>query len=331
MSEVIAATCGVVLLVVVALSALRTTLVPRRSSSRMARWTVRWCAAGAIAVAGRLPRRPREWVMGYSMPAALLVMGTGWILGWAAGAALLAVGLGHVDLDAADLVRFFVLQSDGTAAVLGVVTSLAALLIIGLFVAYLVQIMGAYHRRERMIIRSASQVRVVTDADRLLADHLRTGSRDSLDSYFAQWADWLADIYDSHTSYPSLAYHRPAGRQCWAKAALIVMDTAALVDAVAPRWAPVHTKLLLDVGSMCLQEMAGRMGIVLPVTTISLHGREERAFSDTMRLATDSGLPAERDADRARSAFQEQRVRYAPYAVLISSRLLSPSPNGETV
>jgi hypothetical protein len=70
--------------------------------------------------------------------------------------------------------------------------------------------------------------------------------------------------------------------------------------------------------------------VVLPVTTISLHGREERPFGDTMRLATDSGLPAERDLTWARTAFQEIRVRYAPYAVLISSRLLSTWQNGDT-
>lgn len=206
---------------------------------------------------------------------------------------------------------------------------MSGFLVLVAFVAYLVHFMDAYRRRERMIIRSAKQVHRVTDADHLLADFLRNGSKDSLDTCFAKWADWLADIHDSHASYPGLVYLRSSGTQCWAKTALIVMDAAALVEAVAPRWAPLHTRVLLDVGSACLQDVAKHVGVVLPVMTVSLHGREERAFGDTMRLATDSGLPAERDVNWARTAFQEIRVRYAPQAVLIGSRLLSPWHNGE--
>jgi len=108
------------------------------------------------------------------------------------------------------------------------------------------------------------------------------------------------------------------------------MDAAALVQATAPRWAPMHAKVLLDVGSVCLQDLAARIGIVLPVMTVSLHGREEQAFSDTLKFAIDSGLPAERDIDHASSTFQKIRVRYAPFAVLIGSQLLTPWSNGET-
>jgi hypothetical protein len=216
------------------------------------------------------------------------------------------------------------------AAVCAMVGVTSAALVLVMFGGYVIQLSHAYQRRERMIIRAATRVRVVTDADKLLADHLRAGSRDSLDTYFAQWADWLADIYESHAGNPALVFHRSAGRLCWAKAALIVMDAAALVEAVAPRWAPLHTKVLLDIGSSCLQHLARRLDIVLPTLTVSLHGREEREFAETMRLATDSGLPAERDLNHSRAEFQEIRLRYAPYAVLISARL-NPWANGEPV
>jgi hypothetical protein len=327
--NVIAATCGVVLLALVWLSVLRTTLIPRRSSSRMARWTVRACAAVAITVATRLPSRAREWVMQFCAPVSLFVMAAGWLLGLLVAFGLLAVSIGGVGLDSGALLRFFALDTSGAAGSLALAAAMSIFLVLVAFVAYLVHFMDAYRRRERMIIRSAKQVHRVTDADHLLADFLRNGSKDSLDTCFAKWADWLADIHDSHASYPGLVYQRSSGTQCWAKTALIVMDAAALVEAVAPNWAPLHTKVLLDVGSACLQDVAKHVGVVLPVLTVSLHGREERAFGDTMRLATDSGLPAERDLIWARTAFQEIRVRYAPYAVLIGSRLLSPWHNGE--
>jgi hypothetical protein len=327
--KVSAATCGVVLLVLVWLSVLRTTLIPRRTSSRIARWTAVGTAALVTRFAGRLPVRLRDAAMEFCAPVSLLVMVVGWLAGLTIGFGLLGLAFG-VAFDPNELARFFTLDMGGGPGAIAILGAGSALFVLILCGVYLGQLVDAYHRRERMIIRSASRVRVVTDADKLLADHLRTGSRDSLDTFFARWADWLADIYQSHSSYPALVFHRSAGRLCWAKAALIVMDAAALVEAVAPTWAPLHTRVLLDVGSSCLQHLARHIGIVIPMMTVSLQGREERAFGDTMRLATDSGLPAERDLNCARAEFQEIRVRYAPYAVLIGARL-SPWNNGEIV
>lgn len=304
--ELIAAVVGAAILVLVWGSVLRTTLIPRRSSSRMARWTVRGCAAIAIGLARRLPARTRDHLLDFSVPVGLFLMATGWLTGIALGFWLLAVAVGPAGQPA-----------------LAAAAVLTAVMVLGAFVVYVVHFMHAYRHRERMISLLPTEVRLVTDADKLLADHLRSGSRDSLDDYFARWAAWLADVRDSHVSYPGLIYHRSVGGLCWPKAALIVMDTAALVEAVAPRWAPLHTRVLLDVGSSCLQRLARHVGVTPPAMRVSLHGREERAFGDTMRLATRAGLPEERDIDSSWEVFQDIRVRYAPYAVLIGARLLT--------
>jgi hypothetical protein len=312
-------TCGIALVVLVWLSVLRTTLVACPSSSRMARWTVRVCAMAGLAVARRMPSRARAWVMDFCAPASLFVMAVCWLAGLAAGFALLLVEFGERRPGAS----VPVIEMNGTAVALVTAAAASAVLVAAAFAAYLVGVMAAYGRREGMVVRSATQVQRVTDADALLANYLRSGSRDSLDRYFAQWAAWLADVRLSHDSYPGLVYCRSTGRLSWTMAAVVVMDAAALVEAVAPRWAPLHTRVLLDVGSGCLQRLARQVGIVLPLMTVSLQEREEREFGDTMQFAVDSGLPVERDIDRAWLAFQQIRVRYAPYAVLIGSRLLS--------
>src|SRR5439155_12690396 len=105
----------------------------------------------------------------------------GGMLGVALVFTIMAVTAGGVDLDPRALGRFFAFDTGGTANVLGIAAVVTILLTLSLFVAYLSQFMAAYHRRERMMSRFASQVRVVTDAERLLADHLRAGSRESLD------------------------------------------------------------------------------------------------------------------------------------------------------
>ncbi|CAM3307114.1 hypothetical protein KIPE111705_01030 [Kibdelosporangium persicum] len=321
MVNVIAAVAGVLVLVVVWSSVLRTVLIPRRTSSRMARWTVRIAAAGGTAIARRLPRRACEAVMDFCAPVSLMLMMIGWLVGLGVGFSLLAVAAG-VAFDSDAIIRFFELKLEGAAGALAVFAAVSVIVMIAIFLAHVVRFVDAYSRRERLVVRLAAQASQVPDGDKVLADYLRSGSRDNLDNHFAEWAAWLSDIHNSHANYPGLVYHRSAGELWWPQAALIVMDAAALVDAVAPKWAPPHTRVLLDSGTACLQQLAARMGIVIPEMTVSLHGREECSFGDTVQLTTAAGLPGERDPYRAWAAFQDTRVRYAPYAVMIESRLL---------
>ncbi|ONI82951.1 hypothetical protein ALI144C_18035 [Actinosynnema sp. ALI-1.44] len=319
--SVLAALGGVLVLVVVWASVLRTVLIPRQTSSRMARWTARMAAAVGMAIARRLPRRACESVMDFCAPVSLLLMMIGWLLGLGLGFALLALAAG-VAFDADAMIRFFEFKLAGTAGVLAVFAAVSVTVVIAVFLAHVVRFVDAYSRRERFVNRLAAQASRIPDGDRVLAEYLRSGSRDNLDSHFAEWADWLADVHGSHICYPGLVYHRPSGDLWWPHAAMIVMDAAALVDAVAPKWAPPHTRALLDSGTACLQQLAERIGVVVPELTVSLHGREECSFGDTVELATTAGLPAERDPYQAWAAFQDTRVRYAPYAVMIGTRLM---------
>lgn len=322
MLDLAVAACGIAVILLVWMSVLRTTLIPRRFSSRMARWTARICATAGLRLARVLPARPREWLKDLCVPVSLFAMAAGWLIGLAVGFLMVMLALDEARLSAT--FPFVEIEMSGAVVAMAVVAGASAAIVAAAFAAHLVRFMEAYGRREGMITRSAVQLQRVTDADMLVATYLSAGSRDSLDTYFARWAGWLADIQNSHVSYPGLVYHPSTGTMSWQKAAMIVMDVAAVVEAVAPSWAPVHTKALLDVGSDCLQCLAQRVGIVLPFMTVSLHGREEREFVDTVQLAGDAGLPIERDVDKAWTAFQRIRVRYAPYAVQIGSKLLSP-------
>lgn len=319
MFDVVFAILGIALVVIVWMSVLRTTLVPRRSSSRIARWTLRACSAASTALAPRLPRRLGTWLMDFCGSVSLFAIAVSWMIGLAAGFGLLVIAVGDTEPGAS-----FVVEMNGAALVMVVAASASAVLVAATFAAYLNRFMDAYDRRESMIAQSVAQLRQATDADTLIACYLRSGSRESLDTYFAKWAGWLADVHLSHVSFPGLIYHRSANKLTWPNAAMTVMDAAALVEAVAPRWAPLHARVLLEIGSSCLQGLARQLGIVLPPVTISLQGREERGFFDTMQLAVNSGLPAERNIDNAWADFQRTRVRYAPYAVLIESRLSNP-------
>jgi hypothetical protein len=316
---------GAVAVVAGWLSVLRTVFTPRRSSTLVARWSVRVVAAVVFAVARRVPRRPRERVLDTCMPLSVFLMLWVWLALQVVGFGLVAVAFGLVRPAPDELVRFLALRDEGVGAGLALLAWVSCVVVLAVFVVHLLRLLDSFRRRELLVTGGMITAVVPSDAEVLLVDHLRTGSREQLDGAFARWSAWLADIRATHVSYPSLLYYRPASQFEWLRAALVVLDAAALVQAIAPDWAPPHTRALLHNGSCCLEESATRLGLRVPRTEVSLHGREEHAFADAIRAALSAGLPPERTGGDAWCAFQSARTRYAPHISMISAHLMYDS------
>ena len=319
MSHIAIAAIGAAVVLVTWLSIIRTVCTPRQRSSLAARWTVRIVAA-IIPLLARLTHNAdyRERILDFCAPVSLLLMGLIWAVAGTAGFALLAWGTVGLSFAGNGLANFF-MRSGGAG--LAAFALLSAGLMLASFSTHLTRVLSAYGRRERPVARLAAQATESPDADVVLADYLRTGSRDHLDSMFGEWSAWFADVQTTHLSYPGLAYLRPDGKLCWAKAAMIVLDCAAITEATAPGWAPPNTRPLLAIGSYCLPRLAMQLGEDESRSPVSYHGREMRSFAETYRLAVKAGLPAERGEDESETAFQRIRVRYAPYVIAIGERL----------
>ncbi|MER6944261.1 hypothetical protein ABT294_09580 [Nonomuraea sp. NPDC000554] len=294
---VVKAVAGGTIVVAVWLSVLLTVFTPRGRPSRLVRGTLRVFAYSILPIAGRLRHRVREPLADLCAPLTLFTVAAVWLGASWAGFALLA----ETPLREAEWA--------------------SRLLLLAVVTTYLLRFVDAYGRRERLVARLAGSVCKPRDADGLLAVFLRTGSRDHLDTLFAEWTGWMTEVESSHVAHPTLTFRRPAGDLDWLKAAVIVLDVAALTEALAPSWAPAHTRALLDTGTRCMQRLTAGLCIRLPPITVSLQGREERNFSDTLRLANDAGLPVERDQQAAWAVFQGLRTGYAPHAYAIETRL----------
>lgn len=326
---------GVVVVVAGWLSVLRTVFTPRRTSTRIARGSVRAVAAVVFPIARLLPVRRREHVLDTCTPVSVFLMAWVWIGLQVVGFALLAVATGAAAPRLTDIVHFFVLEGVGAAGGLVLPAWVSCVMVVSVFMVHLLRLTDSYRRRELLVTGLMATAETPLDAEVLLADYLRTGSREQLDGVFAQWSAWLADIRATHVSYPSLFFYRPASQFVWLRAAVVVLDAAALVQAVAPHWAPPHTKALLHTGTCCVHESAIKLGLHVPKSVVSLHGREEHAFTDTVRVAVSAGLPPERTGQDAWWAFQAARTRYAPHISAISARLMYdselPAPPAEPV
>ncbi|KAB8192724.1 hypothetical protein FH608_024930 [Nonomuraea phyllanthi] len=296
-TAVVGTLAGAALVVAVWSSVVLTVFTPRGRPTRLVRGVVRAFAGPLLAVAGRVPAAAREPLLDLCGPLAVCTVAGIWVGVSSAGFALL----------------------EGTP--LGEAEWASGLLLVAVIATYLVQFSAAYGRRERLVARLAGSVCNPRDADTMLAVYLRTGSRDHLDSMFAEWTGWMAEVEHSHLAHPALTFRRPAGDLDWLKAAVIVLDVAALIEALAPSWAPAHTRALLATGTRCMHRLAHGLCITLPPIPVSLQGREERNFSDTLTLAGEAGLPAERDPVEAWDVFQDLRTGYAPHAYAIETRL----------
>jgi hypothetical protein len=324
--RIILAVAGAALVTATWLSVLRTVFMPSYRSSRTARWTARLTATVVFGVARRLSDGLRQRLLAVGSPVALFATAATWLITGLAGFALLGRGLADVPFGIRPLADFFLLRQAGVpSSASGVPLGAAALLSTALLIAAVIAYMGcladAYSRRERLVIRLAAQATCPPNAETLIADHLRGGSRDRLGAMFGEWAGWLADTQATHLGYPVLAYYQSVDL-CWPRAAVIVMDCAALAEACAPDWAPPETAPLLSAGSRCLQSIAGQLGIKLPQVPVSFHGREACPFDGTISSVRKAGLPMETDEDAAQAAFQRLRVQYAPFANAIVERLL---------
>ncbi|WP_147269011.1 hypothetical protein [Sphaerisporangium album] len=318
---IVAGVVGAVLVLMVWLSVLRTVLTPRARSSQVARATLRVVAPCVLAVAKRLPRRDsRERVLDMCAPVTLFGIAGVWVGASLLGFSLLGWALHGLATGTVAWSEFHVARWRG-GPLAGLVWVSEALLLAAI-TTYIMRFTDAYGRRERAVARLAGRVVKPQDADALLVAYLRTGSRDHLDTMFGQWTDWMTDVETTHVAYPALTFSRPVGDLCWLEAAVTVLDIAAVTEAVAPYWAPPCTRALLTTGSRCMQRLAAEFCLVLPRASVSLQGREERSFSDTLRAAQNVGLPAERDEQEAWLVFQSLRTRYAPHAHAMETHLL---------
>lgn len=121
--------------------------------------------------------------------------------------------------------------------VLVLVEALSGLTLIALVIGYLPTLYGSFSRREHelLLLDDGSEVRLTPLS--LLQEHAPDGDVARLDGVLAGWERWIAEVLESHTSYPVLAYFRSQHPgQSWITALVLMADVA--VTALTLQQAP---------------------------------------------------------------------------------------------
>ncbi len=312
---------GLVVLAATGRSVLGTAVAPRGRPSRLVFATVPVLLRISRQINRAVPsRRIHRLVIRMIGPVAVLFPPLIWGAGTVVGTALLAASVGAAPPDVRAMEYVLGQLDDPKWTGHGfplVVYGCFILIFIGL-TTRITALTSAYQRREQFVWALASEARSCLDAEDVIVAHMRGGTPDSLDRMMITWQLWIADLRFSHTSYPELLTLPSSPDLSWLDATLVVMDVAALIDALSPGTEPPPTRPLLAAGCAFVQEMAKELQVSAVRTTLSLHGREERSFWTSIARLTDAGIHAERDYRTARSTFQRWRSRYAPYTAALS-------------
>lgn len=317
------------------LAAIRTVILPRSAQVAITRLVFRMLRMPFRLIANeRRTYAARDRVMALYAPIGLVALPAAWLSLVALGFMLVFYGL-----DTSSLGDAFHL-STSSVTTLGfapadtfaerVVAFSAAgvgLFLVALMVTYLPSMYGAFSRRETEVALLEVRAGNPPTAVEFLERHHRIGWLDDLSSTWLAWERWFAELEESHTSYPALAFFRsPQPERSWVVAAGTVLDAAALYLACLPQREAGPPGVTLRAGYLALRRIATFFGIEFdpdPQATdpISITRAEfDAAFS---RLA-DAGLPVVEGRAQAWRDFAGWRVNYDAVLLALAEITMAP-------
>ncbi len=333
-----AAACGILLLLTGWISVIGTLIVPRPVGS----WLTRWVDRVIIAVYRLLMRpvtdfRRRDRMLATQAAAILVTQLLAWLAIVFVGYTLLlwpltSRGIASAFIDAGSSI-FTLGFAEPQGAAPAVIVFLAAgsgLVIVALQIGYLPTLYAAFNRRETEVTLLNARGGVPAWGPELLSrTHYALGTGvstlNTLPELYMNWERWAADIAESHSTYlPLVRFRSPGGLSSWVTSLLSVLDSAALILALAPEDAPtVPARLCLRGGFQCFRRVARAMGFAVqdeasPDAVITLTFEE---FLDAVGRLHDVGFRMTRDPADAWPDFVGWRVNYEQAAYQIAEAI----------
>ena len=330
------AVAGGVVVVVVVVSDAVSTLVVTQGRSGLWRPARLWFAATwrlARVVAGRLPTSAGEAVLNVYPAASLLGLLVVWLAALDLGWALVYLGLGDRVAGSGAfgtllyyagtslLTPAFGTAHSGPERVLSLVEALTGLGTIALLISYLPALYGAYSRREARLLTLDDPAGLRLTPVRVVALHCGAGDTELLYRFLAEWESWVADVLESHVSYPMLALFRSqhAG-QSWVTALGVVTDAATLTCACVVGAEQREPYFLHRRGRRAVLEIAERLHV--PASP-ALDWLTPANFDLAWEVLEGTGLTL-REKDEAWARLSELRAPYGTRLEELIDFLLAP-------
>ncbi|MBI1377901.1 MAG: hypothetical protein GC157_10530 [Frankiales bacterium] len=323
---------GLVIVLAVGSSILRTLVVPRGVPSKLSALVLRATLGAFRTVARRTPSyESRDAVLAYAAPTSLVLMLATWLLLLLVGYAVLLFSFSPLDWAASFREAGSSLFTLGFASTdrgqLTAVDFLAAAtgpVVVGLLVGYLPSLYASYNRREVDVALLHSRSGEPNWGPEIIGRHAIINSIDEMSTLFRGWERWAADVAESHVNYPVLIHVRSAQpMRNWLVALLSVMDAAAWQMSTNPQLPQGTARVAVRQGFVAVRDIARAEGIVVdedpdPDTPIAVSLEEFTAVYDSL---VELGYPMQRTAAEAYPHFRGWRVNYERAAYALAERI----------
>lgn len=249
-------------------------------------------------------------------------MGMFWALGVSAwreafrisGSSLLTLGIAARE----GLPQSILMFSEGTIG----------LMLVALLIAYLPTMYAAFSQREALVTLLEVRAGSPPSAVEMIKRYQRIHGLERLGDLWAAWEVWFAQLEESHSSLPALAFFRsPQPDHSWVTASGAVMDAAALLVSTVDVPRDPRADLCIRAGYLALRRIGDFFGVQhnpdphYPTEPISVRREEYNAACEDMAA---QGVPLKADRDQAWRDFAGWRVNYD--RVLLALCTLTTAP-----
>lgn len=334
--DVVVLALGIFIVVGTAGSLVRTTVMPRSVASRLSVFVGRRLVYRTVLRVSHLfgSYESKDRVLAYGAPLALLSLLATWLFLFLVGYALIFWAV--LDKTFAQALREsgsslftlgFASQEHLVGTAIDFLAAFTGLIVIALQIAYLPVLYQAFNRRETLVTMLQSRAGAPAWGPEILARAQLVDLVDELNSLYAEWERWTAEVMESHTTYTVLIWFRsPHALRSWVLGLLAVLDAAALHAAFAPTTAPAEARLALRMGFTCLRNIAEVLGIPYdpdpyPDDPLELTFDE---FTGGVRRLEEVGFPMERSAEEAWPHFKGWRINYESIAYGLADAVVAP-------
>ena len=292
----LAALGGVVLIALMLAEFFVTFVLPRRvrRDPRIARGLTLLLWRPWRAVARRLSATSADTLLGFFGPLALLFQLIVWALGLLIGYALLEWAAAGGSFADQVLTSSGLFLSAGAASgsywsrLISLLEAATGVGVLFSVIGYLPSVYGSFSRREIAVSQLGTRAGSPPAAGAILCRAARRERWRELEQDLRAWEEWVAELMETHLSYPILGYYRSQHvNQNWLAALTAMVDVAAFVTAVEEEGESEAAEITYAIGRHALSDLA-------------LQYRVRQAQSD--RLSDD-------DFDRLYGAVEEAATR----------------------
>src|SRR5579872_266597 len=195
---------------------------------------------------------------------------------------------------------------------------------LGLMISYLPTLYGAFSQRELNISLLDARAGSPPTAGELLRRHAQFASNEALTPYMRDWELWVAQLMESHLSYPVLCYFRSQhDNQSWLAAFAAVLDVSALLIAYGEGTAKWQSQLTFAIARHAVVDLAE----VLRVKPLRpAEDRLPQKDAVQVRNLLVECRASTKCGEAGDQKLNELRKMYEPYLNGLSARLLMPLP-----